>query len=109
NTKLASLVLAAIHADIDAAQGKGEAASASPEEPPPSGPAFGQVSPEGGETVIYPEPPPSSPPTPPAVAAQQPSDPRLAKNDFAVPHQTHVVWPSHCTLAELDTTVTHVH
>ena len=88
NTKLAGLVLAAIRADIDAAEGKGESANASPQEPPPAGPAFGQESSEGGETVIYPE-------APPKLAV----DPQLAKADLAGNRQQ--VVPSNPALAEL--------
>jgi hypothetical protein len=88
NNKLASLVLEAIHADIDTADGKGGAVNAAPEEPPPSGPAFGQSAVEGGETVIYLEAPP----------AEEKVDPQLAKTDLAGSQQ---IVPSSPGLAEL--------
>ena len=92
NTKLGGLVLDAIRADIEAADGKLEAANPSPPEPPPAGPAFGQPAAEGGETMIYME-------QGPELAGK--SDP--AKSDAAA--ATPAIVPSSPGLAELARTV----
>lgn len=90
NTKLASLVLEAIRADIKASEDKTEAAAVSPPEPAAaSGPAFGQPAAEGGETVVY--------PAPPAEGAA--SDLGGAKSDYA--GERPQIVPSNPGLAEL--------
>jgi hypothetical protein len=92
NSKLGSLALDAIRADIEASDGKQQSANASPQEPPPNGPVFGQAAAEGGETVISLE-----------ALPEEKSDPRLAKMDFAGGVQQIV--PSNPGLAELAKTV----
>lgn len=94
NNKVASLVLDAIRADIEAADGKQQSATAAPEGPSANGPVFGQETAEGGETITYLE----------APQPEEATDPRLAKTDFA--GRVQQIVPSNPGLAELAKTVT---
>jgi hypothetical protein len=89
NNRLGALVLAAISADIETADGKGEVAAgdqAAPSGAQPSGPVFGQAAAEGGDTIVHLE------------ASAGNTDPRMGKTDFA---GSGGIVPSHPSLAEL--------